>query len=272
VIDPVQAQQVLLNLGINARDAADGHGRIAVHVQRRRIDAATCASCGQTLAGAFAEMAVADDGPGIPAGVLEHMFEPFFSTKVPGKGSGMGLAMVHRVVHEHRGHVLVESDAGRGTRFRILLPEADPAALRAAPDAAPAAGAPRFRGHVLLVDDEGSVLGFMRELLSNWGLRVSTAASGNEAHAMLGRDVLAFDLLLTDQTMPGLTGLELAEAARTLRADLPVILYSANVGEIAPHAGRLGLARVLNKPIEPIELRDALRWCLEHETTGTWIR
>ena len=263
VFDPVQAQQAVLNLCINARDALDGQGHIDVRVQKRHLHAASCASCGKPFAGTFVELSVSDDGPGIPVAVRERMFEPFFSTKLPGKGTGMGLATVHRVVHEHRGHVLVDTEAGRGTRFGILLPEADCTLAMAVGAPAPTVTAVRFRGSVLLVDDEGSVLNFMRELLSNWGLDVSAVTSATDAHLLLEDDASRFDLVLTDQTMPGMTGVELAEAAHRLRADLPIILYSGNLGEIELHRERLGLCRVLSKPIEPAELRAAMAACLK---------
>jgi len=268
VFDPVQAQQAVLNLCINARDALEGEGRIEVRVQPRQLHAATCASCGLTVTGTFVELSVADDGPGIPMQVRERMFEPFFSTKMPGKGTGMGLATVHRIVHEHRGHVLVETESGRGTRFSLLLPEADSvqAGERGAGTSV-TAGEP-LRGHVLVVDDESSVLNLMRELLANWGLEVSAATSATEAYALLQEDVERFDLLLTDQSMPAMTGVELAEAAHVLRADLPVILYSGNLGEIEAHRARLGLFRVMSKPIEPAELRAAIAAALGDESRG----
>ena len=191
------------------------------------------------------------------------MFEPFYSTKAPGKGTGMGLATVHRVAHEHGGHVLVASAPGQGTRFDVLLPPAANAPAGGA-DAASAAArrAPRFHGRVLLADDESSVLNVMREMLGNWGLDVTTVADGSAAHELLALDGAAFDVLITDQTMPGMTGVELAAAARALQPRLPVILYSGNLGEIESQHQRLGLCRVLRKPVEPSELRDALAQCL----------
>ena len=268
LFDPVQAQQAVLNLCINARDALDGEGRIEVRVQPRHLHAATCASCGHTVTGTFVELSVADDGPGIPMEVRERMFEPFFSTKVPGKGTGMGLATVHRIVHEHRGHVLVETESGRGTRFSLLMPEADSLDAGARATATTAAAGEPLRGRVLVVDDESSVLNFMRELLANWGLHVRAASSATEAYALLQEDATRFDLLLTDQSMPAMTGVELAEAAHALRADLPVILYSGNLGEIEAHRERLGLFRVMSKPIEPAELRAAIAASLGDENGG----
>ena len=115
---------------------------------------------------------------------------------------------------------------------------------------------------MLLADDDSSVLNVMREMLGNWGLDVTSVADGSAAHERLSRDPAAFDLLITDQTMPGMTGIELTAAAHALREGLPVILYSGNLGEIEAQRERLGLCRVLRKPVEPGELREALAHCL----------
>src|ERR1051326_2021895 len=122
--DPVQVEQVLLNLAINARDAMAGVGLIALAVREARHAGAVCASCRQKFAGGFVELSVHDTGGGISADVVDRMFEPFFSTKDVGKGSGMGLAMVHGIVHEHGGHILVDTAAGLGACFRVALPAA----------------------------------------------------------------------------------------------------------------------------------------------------
>ncbi|HJS39540.1 MAG TPA: PAS domain S-box protein, partial [Burkholderiales bacterium] len=122
LLDPVQFEQVLLNLCINARDAMAGTGRLALAARTVEHRGALCASCRQRVDGRFLEIAVRDSGPGIPAEVRERMFDPFYSTKEVGKGSGMGLAMVHGIVHQHGGHVLVDSAPGGGAVFRVLIP------------------------------------------------------------------------------------------------------------------------------------------------------
>jgi PAS domain S-box-containing protein len=122
LLDPVQVEQVLMNLCINARDALQGSGRIEVRLSAATHDGQACASCRQAVTGRYLELCVSDSGPGITPAVLERMFEPFFSTKEVGKGSGMGLATVHGIVHEHGGHVLIDSAPGQGARFRVLFP------------------------------------------------------------------------------------------------------------------------------------------------------
>jgi CheY-like chemotaxis protein len=190
---------------------------------------------------------------------MERMFEPFFSTKETGRGTGMGLAIVHGIVHEHGGHILVESSAA-GARFRILFP-AVPAeqVARAGPCRRAATPAPRLEGRVLLVDDEQMVTRFMRELLQGWGLQVTAVTSATEARHIFTRAPDDFDILLTDYTMPRMTGLDLAQALRALRPQLPVILYSGYT-DVIPES-QLGHAamELVQKPIDPDALLAALK-------------
>jgi len=264
MIDPVQVEQILLNLCINARDAMDGAGKIAVGVRLVAGEAgAVCSSCRQAADGRYVELAVADSGPGIAPQVLERMFEPFFTTKEVGRGSGMGLSTVHGIVHEHGGHVVVDTAPGKGTTFRVLLPALEGEVDAAAP--APAEQARRkplrqtLEGRVLLVDDEQMVGEFMAELLGGWGLQVTVRRSPVEAERWLAADPSRVDLVLTDQTMPKMTGLELARRIGALRPGLPVILYSGyaeNIG--AEQLARGGVRALLAKPVEPEPLFAAL--------------
>jgi CheY-like chemotaxis protein len=231
-------------------------------VQQVTLSPHTCASCGQSFSGRFHRLWVADSGPGIDPQLRDRIFEPFFSTKAPGRGTGMGLATVHRIVHDHGGHLRIESD--HGARFDVLLP-AGPAKAAAIRPPAAAASAPQrrpLRGRVLLVDDEESVLGFMRELLQSWGLDVVAVRRAPAARELLAEDA-GLDLLVTDQTMPELSGVDLAHAAQSLRPDLPVLLYSGHADLIDVEAlKQTGIRRVLRKPLEPAELRSAIEICL----------
>jgi CheY-like chemotaxis protein len=260
VADRVQLEQVLLNLCINARDALDGAGTVGLIVRETRSADLVCTSCRGRIAGDFVELVVRDDGPGIPPAVMGRIFEPFFSTKEVGKGSGMGLAVVHGIVHEHGGHVVVEAPQERGTAFRILLPPGaeDRGAEARAEAIAPASPAARsaLRGRVLVVEDEQSVAEFMRELLRTWGLEVDLAPGPEAALWMLGRDPGAYDLVITDQTMPRMSGLQLAGRIAHLSPAPPVVLYTGYADDVRGH--ELEAARVkdlVRKPVEPSELR-----------------
>jgi PAS domain S-box-containing protein len=256
--DPVQAEQVLMNLCINAHDAMHGRGTVQVAVTQQALDGLVCASCRGVVNGRFVELSVADEGPGIGPEVMDRMFEPFFSTKETGRGTGMGLAIVHGIVHEHGGHILVESSAA-GSRFRVLFPAAAAEQAAEAPARRRAAApAPRLKGRVLLVDDEQMVARFMRELLQGWGLKVTAVTSATEAKQVFKRAPRDFDVLLTDYTMPRMTGLDLAQALRAVHPGLPVIVYSGYT-DVIPEADLGAPAiEVVQKPIDQDALLAAL--------------
>jgi PAS domain S-box-containing protein len=260
--DAVQLEQVLFNLCINARDAMDGHGRIGVRLQvHPRGGGWHCASCRAVVPqGAWVELVVADSGTGIALALLERIFDPFFSTKAPGQGSGMGLAMVHGIVHDHGGHLQVTTAPGRGAVFGVWLPLAEASLLEAeiAPAAA-TAGVPALRGRVLVVEDDPMVGDFLVERLAGWGLDVTLQRDPVAAAAWLDDASHEVDLLLTDQTMPQLTGLQLARHAHAARPALPVVLVSGNAaafdaGELAAGGIRVALA----KPVDAARLRTVL--------------
>jgi PAS domain S-box-containing protein len=264
MLDPVQADQVLLNLGINARDATGGQGAVTVAVRRVAVDGAVCASCRKRVTGDFVELAVRDTGPGIAPEAVDRMFEPFFTTKEVGKGSGMGLATVHGIVHEHGGHIVVESQPGRGASFRVLFPTlpAEEGAARPARKARTVEAAPReaLAGHVLVVDDEAMVSEFMKELLESWGLAVTAKPNGVEAKAAFAQTPELYDLVVTDQTMPRVTGLQLARELLEIRPTVPVILYTGyadNLTEAQAHAA--GIRALIRKPVEPAALLALLK-------------
>ena len=265
--DPVQLEQVLFNLCINARDAIQGAGFVRVRLDRHR-GAWRCASC--RAAGDHAswiELSVADTGSGIADEVLDRIFEPFVSTKEVGRGSGMGLAMVHGIVHDHGGHVLLETRRGAGSVFRVLLPPAEGELPGAPPAAEPASARTRraLSGRVLLVEDDALVGDFMSELLAGWGLDVVLQRDPLSALTWLEDPGNAVDLLISDQTMPQLTGLALAQRVSSLRADLPILLYSGNAEEFdGAELERSGVRGALRKPVDAEALRTLVeRWLID---------
>jgi hypothetical protein len=214
--DPVQLEQVLFNLCINARDAIEGHGWIRVRLQH--ADGGWhCASCRRRVdRGHWVALSVADSGSGVGPETMERLFEPFFSTKEVGRGSGMGLAIVHGIVHDHGGHIDVQTRAGVGTEFRVLLPLVDLSTTIAPSVPAgvgPTTSLPHLSGRVMVVEDDPMVGDFMAELIGGWGLEVLLLRDPLAAAAWLEDSANMLDLLITDQTMPGLTGLELSQRA-----------------------------------------------------------
>jgi len=262
LLDPVQLDQVLLNLAINARDAMGEKGTLAVAVRQAQALRHVCASCRQRFAGLFVELAVADSGPGIAPHVLERIFEPFFTTKEVGRGSGMGLATVHGIVHEHGGHIVVDRPSSGGARFRVLIPALDDAAPldKPAVERARNGKKPRLAGKILVVDDEAPVADFMRELLSSWGIDAVATTDPREALTAFTFEPDAYDLVITDQTMPSATGLGLARDLLARRPDLPVILCTGHIDPIAQRdLESAGIRGLLHKPVEPDELYGLLR-------------
>ncbi len=276
VADPVQFEQVLLNLCLNARDAIGDQGTIRLRIGQSLLTG-HCASCGAWLErGRWVWIEVADDGRGMTQDVRDRMFEPFFTTKDVGRGTGMGLAMVHGIVHDHGGHIEVASEPGRGSAFRVLLPAVSQHSVQeAAPDdvattiACAGRIAPRLRGRVLLVDDEPSVGCYMQDLLRSWGLDVVLEQDPVAACRRLASTAEDFSLLLTDQTMPGMTGIALARHARLHRAGLPVLLYTGNASDIGEQELEgSGVTALLRKPINARALSSLLAELLPKEVTS----
>ena len=278
MIDPVQFQQVVINLCINARDALDGRGHLDLRVQRRRGASVVCASCHARAQGDFVELVVKDNGRGMDADVMGRMFDPFFSAQEPAGGSGMGLSIVHGIVHEHGGHIEVESAPGQGSAFRLLFPAVHiaerPQMHEPWPDSAADAGSGGGQ-RILVVDDEASVAGFIGELLDSRGYSVQVLTDCNSVLRHFGQDPDAFDLVVMDQTMPGMTGIELADVLLGMRAGLPIILctgYSDAVDEAVATAH--GIRGFLAKPISVRVLLDKVRQlllqrvCAEAQSAG----
>jgi PAS domain S-box-containing protein len=260
--DETQLRQVVLNLVANAGEAIGPRGgRVELTTQVVEAQARELASAqgGAGLApGRYALLEVADDGPGMDAATRERVFEPFFSTKLSGRG--LGLAAVLGIVRGHGGAVAVESAPGRGSRFRVLLP-CVVAAVRAVP--ASSAQAPEASGRaarVLVIDDQEPVLELARELRGRAGYAVETALGGREGLARFDADPGRFDAVLLDLAMPELDGEQVGRAIRARRADLPLLLVSGFAAD--PASGRLaGLtpAAFLRKPYGPEQLSAALR-------------
>jgi PAS domain S-box-containing protein len=262
VADPVQVEQVVLNLCINARDAIASRGEIRVRIARAHVEGAACASCRAPVAGDYVELSVEDTGPGISAEVQDRMFDPCFTTKDAGKGTGMGLSTVHGIVHEHGGHVVYERGRDGGARFRVLLPARPGETAQASASLRDAAGFPRaaLAGRVMVVDDEPAVAGFVGDLLAEWGMSPRVFHDPRAALDALRADPGAVDLVLSDQTMPGMTGLDLARACRDVPNAPRVVLYTGYAEKVPRGAlDASGVAALVRKPIDPPALFATLR-------------
>jgi CheY-like chemotaxis protein len=252
-IQPVHLHQVILNLGINARDAIGEYGQIEISLGRRQAHG-VCVSCSQSFTGNFIELRVKDSGSGIPDQQLAKIFDPFYTTKEVGKGTGMGLSVVHGIVHGVGGHIEVNSRSGEGTVIRILLPE-----VAAGEDAAAVADVVRTYAQpgalaglrILVVDDEQAMGAMLQELLSLRGAVVATYDKPVEALAEFMRNPAAFDLVITDEAMPDLSGMDMARVMLKLRPALPVILCTGYSEHATPEAARAaGISGFMTKPLD----------------------
>ena len=265
--DAAQLHEVVLNLCTNAIAAMEGQseGVLSLAVESVPGTAEELRSLALLEPRACYRLTVRDTGTGIAPKDLEHIFEPFYTTKAVGKGTGLGLAVVHTVVEAHDGAIHIDSAPGQGTEFHIYFPRADGDVETATETACGGRG----RGeHILLVDDEVLILSLATRALRSLGYQVTGAGNGQEALEIFEANPNAFDLVLTDLTMPVMSGDQFARAVLQMRSDVPVIICSGYGEEIAASGfGSIGVRTYLRKPIRIRELTAAVRRVLNESAT-----
>ena len=252
-----QLSQVLLNLCANAEHAMRGRGgRLDIQVDTCALSQPGPSSYLPVASGSYTLLRVSDTGCGMPQEVAEHIFEPFFTTKPVGEGVGLGLSVVYSIIESHHGAITVESQPGVGTTVVVYLPTYDePEAASEAPQRE----LPHGQGRILVVDDEAALVRFAQRLLERLGYKVAATTSSVEALDYFRLDPQGFDAILTDQTMPQITGEELARAVRELRADIPIILCSGySQGLTAAKLWDLRIDAFCMKPLGAYELANTL--------------
>ena len=266
VADGAQMHQVLLNLCVNALDAMrERGGSLSIKLSNRTLrPTKKDQKSSQQI-----HLAVTDSGVGIPPSEIVRIFDPFYTTKAPGKGTGMGLAIVNKVIRDHGGSIEVESALYQGTTFDIYLPatelrpinseQLDISGVRSRPKQLSAEElARREKTHILYVDDEESLVRLAKEMISSSGYKVTTCAHPGDAIAHFIADPQRFDLVITDQSLPAMSGDELKQRLRQTRPDLPVVLCSGRGEEIDEDDQQ----RVLKKPFGMTDLDDAIEAAL----------
>ncbi len=260
--DPTQIHQVLMNLCTNAGYAMrDQGGRLTVNLEPVELDPEFTAGHPNLKSGPYLKLTVSDTGPGIAESELDRIFEPFFTTKEKGEGTGMGLAVVHGIVTSHGGDIFVRSEPGQGTTFTVLFPAVE---RRIEPDTRLEIPPPSGTESILFVDDELALANAGKHMLESLGYDVITRTNSLEALELFEYQPDRFDLVITDMTMPGLTGDQLAQKLMEIRSDLPVILctgFSARINE--EKALALGIRAFVSKPVLKRQIAETIRMVLD---------
>jgi len=259
--DSTRIQQVVMNLAVNARDAMPEGGELRIGLSRVEVRPGEEPPVADMAVGEWVCLAVSDTGTGIPPDVLPHIFEPFFSTKEPGKGAGLGLAQVYGIVQQHEGHIGMETEVGRGTTFRVYLPAYGAGEMEEVSEEA--AAPPEGQGEtILLVEDEEKVREVGREVLESLGYRVLTAVNGREALEMY-RSEVGVDLVVTDIVMPEMGGRELVRVLKKADPHLKAVAITGHVTEEIQELRKEGILEVIQKPLDVNTLAQVVRRVLD---------
>jgi signal transduction histidine kinase/CheY-like chemotaxis protein len=254
--DPTRLHQLFMNLCTNAVHAMPDGGVLDVSLAVEIVEHARITRIGELAPGDYVRITVKDSGHGIAPEVIDRIFEPFFTTKRAGRGTGLGLALVHSVVKEHKGCLDVQSDLGKGTAFIVWMPRLDEAA---AAEAKPEPALPG-RGQVILaVDDEIQVLAALEEMLASLGYEPAGFSSSQEALEAFRADPKRFDAVVSDEVMPEMSGTSLAVELRYLKPSIPIVIATGYGGAgFETRALSAGINRVLKKPYRMTDIADAL--------------
>jgi PAS domain S-box-containing protein len=263
--DPSHIHQILVNLCQNAALAMrDGGGHLGVGLAPVDVDEALAGRIPDLRPGPYVRLTVADTGCGMSAETLDRIFEPFFTTREKGQGSGLGLAVVHGIVKSYAGAIVVQSRPGRGTVFNIYFPRLGEEAVAAADE--PAIRPARGRERILIVEDEEGQRTSLARGLERLGYRVTSAAEGGSALSVFRKDPGAFDLVLTDQSMPRMSGLELASEMVKLRPDIPILLCTGFSEKVdGGTVGQKGIRDLVMKPFTLTEISRLIRKALDQD-------
>jgi len=261
--DPTQIEQVIMNLCTNAYHAMrDRGGVLEVKLEEVVLEGEAHSRQLELPPGTYLALTVLDTGHGIDRAVIDRVFEPYFTTKATGEGTGMGLAVVHGIVKSHGGTITVDSEPGKGATFQVLLPRSEDAEVREEPKevALPLGGTER----ILFVDDEPAIVDIGRRMLERLGYEVVTSTTGIKALEAFRKQPENFDLVITDMTMPKMTGDELATELLGIRPGIPIILCTGFSERITEEkAKEMGIRKFVMKPLVVGEMAEAVREMLD---------
>jgi len=261
--DPTQIHQVIMNLCTNAHHAMREHGGI-LEVTLKNVDLNAGMEIQQKRLqpGPYIKLTVSDTGHGIDAAVVDRIFDPYFTTKPQGEGTGLGLSVVHGIVKGIGGAIEAKSTPGKGSTFEVFLPRIERGHTKA--EDTSAFELPRGRERILVVEDEDALLKVMAQMVERLGYKAVLASSSVQAFDLFRENADGFDLVVTDQTMPQLTGAELAKKILMLRPDIPVIICTGFSDLVSREiAEDIGIREFIMKPITIKKLAATFRRVLD---------
>jgi len=260
--DPTQIHQVIMNLGTNSCHAMqENGGTLKVTLDNLHVDAELAATSSELHEGSYVRLAFSDTGHGMGQDILEHIFEPYFTTKETGEGTGLGLSVVHGIVMGHGGAITVKAMPREGTSFTVYLPRLFNKVTR---EIIEPENLPKGSEHILFVDDEEALARLGQKNLESLGYEVTTATSGVDALELFCSDPQAFDLIFTDQTMPIITGIQLSEKILNVRPDIPIILCSGFSATTSVETAKaVGIKTFIMKPLTKLDVALTIRKVLD---------
>jgi PAS domain S-box-containing protein len=262
---PTEIQQILMNLATNASLAMEHRGgTLEISLNDIDFQPGTPAFDLGIEPGEYLQLAVKDGGSGMTPEVMKRIFEPFFTTREVGRGTGMGLAMVYGIVTDLHGTITVESEPGIGSIFRVFLPK-----VKSEMSTGPVEtdNDPKGKEHILFLDDEELLVEWGRAALTRLGYKVTSMTDSVEALKTFSADPAQFDLVVTDQTMPGLTGMQLAQKLLKMRPDIPIVLCTGHSETVTPEEARAsGIGEFLMKPVSKTKFARTIRRVLDQKS------
>jgi len=262
--DATQIHQILMNLCTNASHAMQKNGGVLeINLDDIEFDDKIKTQYPDIMPGKYLRLTVSDTGHGIPRELIKQIFDPYFTTKEKGEGTGLGLAVVHGIVKSHNGHIRVYSKPGK-TTFYVYLPLIKTTYRKEV--GATFDDLPTGNEHILLVDDELQIIDVQKQILEKLGYTVTAITSGLEALEVFQSDQNSFDMIITDMTMPKMTGDKLIQQIKKIRPDIPVVLCTGFSKQIdKAKASDLGIDAFILKPVDKTELAETLRKLLDRE-------
>jgi len=261
IADSTQIYQVLKSLVNNAVYAMDQKGTVGVSLKLERLEKKDLAHRPDMKEGMYVKLSVSDTGPGISPEIVEKIFDPFFTTKEVNEGKGLGLSVAHGIIMSHRGMISVESHQGKGTTFHVYFTSVEDKEKQADESTDPVVGG---NERILLVDDEKLLVDMLKKMLTRMGYCVTTKISATEAFETFASHPDKFDLVITDLSMPGMSGVELIQQILTIRPDIPVILCTGfNRDNVSLDIEKPGIKALLRKPFPRLVLARKIREVLD---------